>query len=705
MLWLVVLAVGLLIIAVVMGHQDARGLSTLRFDPLISLTIRVGGLLIAQVWWSVALVCACTIATSLAAYRSARRRLAPDDVAILAVVSLAVLAEAAFLLHRIAIGVVLCAVVGLLALRRLRSDSLTRASFGWRDVAILIVLTAAAAVLRFYALNRITDVFEGELAPYYLAATRLAGIPLGNAGVDGPWAPLGYLFYVPVFLSIKILGPTVLAIRFSSAAVALCTLTLLYLFTLHAYGRTAAVLSGVFYMLDPLQIGWARTDVHPHGVTAWPALLIALVSLRAFAARGTRWFVLLAILMAVTWHQYPSGQTAAFIPVLVLVITVLRRERVPGLMPKVALLAAGLAGWLAGPMMTRMPGARAATLEAYFTQLGTRVAVASPAGEPLSVGGVFRHAAALTGDVIAGLFVKLRYVFHQDIFVPVPDLPSRSISWIVAALVLAGAWLLVASRQRSLGDRIVLSWIAAGIIPAIFSDHAFPKRSAMLFPALLVLAAAAGARFFDAISRHDTPIRLVVRPLAAIGIALWFCGTSWLWFSGVWWHEGIPNESLLVQRVRAELTPGTIVVARLWHNYGSAKLTYLLSDVLRDPSRAPVLWRVATPEYDLQSFVDQPALASASVPADAFFYRWPGIPADAGDRGAQSGWSRVVYILQTGIENQEQLRARGVGTRDRLDEEWVRLLQPSCGPPRLRIAPRTRCDDCGFVVLTCPFPR
>jgi hypothetical protein len=708
--WILLLTGGIGAAAMLLREQDASGRAALSiFAPMMSLSVAVGGLLIPHVWALIALVSGSIVLASVVLYLRARRKLSAIDRSLLACVSLGVLCETALLHGRVFIGAALLMAAAFFALRRPADvPPLNRDAFQWRDAAILGIATAAAALLRFYALNRIPDVFEGELSPYYLAATRLAGIPLGNAGAGGPWAPLGYLFFVPVFAAIKILGSTVLAIRFGSAAVGLCTLSLLYVFTLNAYGRIAAALAAVFYTLDPLQIGWGRTDVHPHGVTAWPALLIALVTLRALPEAGLRWSALLAALMALTWHQYPSGQTAAFIPVIVFGIALIRRERVPRPGAKSALMAAGIGGWLAGPLLTRAGGANAGGLSAYFVRLGPRVSWpnhSASGGVVAAAEGLSRHVATLTADVMAGLFVKLRDTFHQDIFVPVPDLPSRSVSWIVSALVLAGVCLMISRRLRTTADRIVAAWIVAAMLPAIFSDHAYPKRSAMLFPALFVVAAAAGAPFLRTLREHDTRLRRAVRPLTTVAIVLWFCGTTWLWFSGVRWPEGRPNESVLVEALRPELTPGTIVIAKLWHGYAPGKLTYLLSDALRDASRAPLLWYIMTPDRDLQSLIERPTLAAAYASSDAFYYRWPGVGPVTGDRSSAPGWSRVVYVLQTGIDNADRLRLRGVGPQDRLDQEWLDPLRASCGPPRITIAPREDCDDCGFIVVACPVPR
>src|SRR5699024_3020663 len=137
------------------------------------------------------------------------------------------------------------------------------------------------------------------------------------------------------------------------------------------------------------------------------------------------------------------------------------------------------------------------------------------------------------------------------------------------------------------------------------------------------------------------------------------------------------------------------VVARLWHGYAAGKLTYLLSDILADPRHGPLLWYIVTPDDEMQSLVTDPTRAAAHARPDAFHYRWAGLRPPDGERWPSTGWTRVIYVLQTGIETPEQLRVRGTGPNERRDTDWMTALR-TCGAPLTTIPARQDCDDCGF---------
>jgi dolichyl-phosphate-mannose-protein mannosyltransferase len=707
--WSACLTLLLCVIAIVARQEDVAGRRTGEaITPAIAFASRLGHWLIANVHIVVLTFALCVMAIAAAAAIMCWRADGKGPgVAIFAIVGLATAAQAAFLWHFVALGIafVVGAVVCGIALRPSGSVA-TSEHFGWADAAILLVLTLCAAIVRFYALNQLPNVFEGELAPYYLASTNLRGIPLGNAGVSGPWAPLGFLFYVPVFVATTFFGPTLLAVRFSTAAVSLITLALLYTFALVGFGRVAAVFTGIFFVFDPLQIGWGRTDVHPHGVTTWPAVLICLTTLAAFKTDRVRWFAILAALMALSWHQYPSGQTAALIPLFVLGATSVSGERVPRLAAKIALLAAGLVAWIAGSVIADLPvGVLDAPLR-YFQRLDTRVLWnRTDTAQPLiaRLEAVFANAATLTSDLVAGLFVQLRYTFHQDIFIPIGGWPSRSVPWIVGALAIAGVCLFTTRRRRTTADWVLAAWVVAAILPAVFSDRAYPKRAATLFPALFVCAGAVASEFLTAMRGRLEPLRIGTTALAALGVGAWFCTTSYLWFSGLAMQYGKPNETIVAEQIANHLKPGTIVVADLWHGYGRGKLTYLLSGVLRDSVRQPVFWYVRDWDRDLRSIMEHPELSVRYADSNAFYYRWSGLSPLVAATDKEHAWRQVIFVLQTGLDTPKKLQVvRNSSSLQYSDAERLALLDqlyPGCRP---QIVPPVHCEDCGYVIATCP---
>jgi 4-amino-4-deoxy-L-arabinose transferase-like glycosyltransferase len=509
-----------------------------------------------------------------------------DDVTTLTVVMLAILAQGAWLWNYVVPGIVIAVgmlVVSVMPLVWRSSDredegrQTPSATFAWTDCWLLLAISLMAWLLRLYALNRVPGTFEGELAPYYLGASTLGGIPLANAGSDGPWAPLGLLFYLPIHAAVSYFGPSVLAVRFASASMSLLTLALLYAFGSRWFGRGAAICAAVFFALDPLQIGWGRTDVHPHGVTAWTLLVMCWVTLTAYESGRVRWFVVLAALMTISWHQYPSGQFAVLIPLLFFGVTALRPAGLDRRQSTIRLvsLGLGLALWLAGPTIAHRLAGESSGIADYLTRLGPRIVLTQPAPFAVSTDTVKTLAirvSGATGDLLAGLFVELRHRFHQDVLIPISGWPTRSLSWLVAALALAGLAMMFKRQHRPAGT-IVACWIVAAALPAILSETVYPKRSAALFPALFIVAGVAAQEVARVSRRLPAWWRRPAFGAAVVSVAVWFCVSAQLWFSPVNVRYGTDSETRVANWVTASLRPGTIVIADLWHTYTHGKLS------------------------------------------------------------------------------------------------------------------------------------
>ncbi len=239
----------LIVTAVVARREEAADRVTLdALAPLVMTAANAGAPLIANVRAAI-LATAASIAVfaALAAYHGWRRS-RPEDALLAGVVLLAVAAEVSVVSSLTWLGVMLITGAVLLGWFAAAPGEVVKDDrhFGWVDFAVLLAITCLAIAVRLFAINRLPADFEGELAPYYLGATALDGILPANAGAGGPWAPMGLLFYVPLYLSTQFFGATLLAVRFSAAAVSLATLGLLYYFVLGAYGRTAAILAATF---------------------------------------------------------------------------------------------------------------------------------------------------------------------------------------------------------------------------------------------------------------------------------------------------------------------------------------------------------------------------------------------------------------------------------------------------------------------------
>ena len=151
---------------------------------------------------------------------------------------------------------------------------------------------------RFRSLNSLHSFFDGELSPYMAGATNIKGIILANAGVNGPWAPLGYFYYLPIYLNNLFFGSSTFSVRLASAQISLVTIILAYFLGKKIHSKLVGLISATFISLDPIQIFWARTDIHPHGATVWISLLIAI-----YLITKNKNKLVLLLLMALSFHQ------------------------------------------------------------------------------------------------------------------------------------------------------------------------------------------------------------------------------------------------------------------------------------------------------------------------------------------------------------------------------------------------------------------
>jgi len=540
------------------------------------------------------------------------------------------------------------------------------------DVVLLAAPIAVAVVMRFYALNRVPNIFEGELSPFSLGATDWWGMWLANAGAGGPWAPLGMLYYLPIRLAVEVAGPTVLAIRLGSAVVSVATVVIGAVLAREIAGRWAGVLAAFLLALDPLQVGWGRTDVHPHGSTAWPALLLAYATLRMLRTGATRWFAAVAVLMAVTWHQYPSGQFAVLVPVLALLAaTVLDRRRAAGWSWRPLLVAAGLGGWLLGfPLTERVATGRWVGFADYMRRLGPRME--GQAGVE-SVVAYLEHVARAAWELAVGIWMGVPRLFHQTFLPETPHLTVRALPWAVAALALVGLVALLV-RPRRATSWVLVALTATSAAPAVMSDLAYVKRASVLYPTLeIVVAVVAAALLRAAAVSRPRVARSVLTTVAAVAIALWAATACHLWFSGERYPWGRPAEEVIADAVAAEIGPGDLVVASFWDHYMDGKLTYLLSDRLRDDEPPPV-WLITRPDGSAWPRVAaDPGSVVADAPSRPWVVAWAGL-----DPRPRWTSGRVVYLLEAHDDVDSQLAA----IRSACPGSRATLLEPDAAEPK-----------------------
>jgi hypothetical protein len=559
---------------------------------------------------------------------------------------------------------------------------------------MLLLACAIGLIFRTYALNVIADSFEGELSPYSAGASSLKGMLLANRGTNGPWSPLGILYYLPIYSTTKIFGTTLVALRLSSALVGVLTIPLVYLLAARLSGRIGALLAASLFALNCLHIGWSRTDIHPHGVTTWPTLLMCWFLIKAYDTKKIGWACGVALMMGLSWHQYPSGQSAVVAPVIAVVLYwMTNRRSLPLTRTQTTLVATGLALWAIGlPFSYWLADGRWQFINP-FTLTGPR-ALWGHEGQPLSqieiTGLVVTNALKHLGDVLQGIFYRQPYIFHQEWLPYTESVLGRTVAWLEVPFSLLG-FLIILRSIKSFESAVMLGWIIAAILPGILSEHAYPKRLSTLFPAIDIVAALGMATLVHyGITRYRSKWRGLVGATAFVVIfAAYAAFTTWSWFSGRYWRYGLPAEIAFAERLKEAITPGTIVIADLNRSYEAGKYLYLTLDHLADPSSRPNIWLPATTPT-VPYLIRNPLMAQQHLPG-TMPYIWTKLRDQVVESTSYSEWNKILFIIQEGPED----RSENINN--------VQLASTRCATPNISRLTRERSALNTLVLIECPF--
>lgn len=576
---------------------------------------------------------------------------------------------------------------GAIALNRWQEED---QSFNKRDVAALGVIFLIAMVLRMYALNFIANSFDGELSPYSAGATSLQGMFFANRGVSGPWAPLGLLYYLPIYFTTTFFGTTLVALRLSSAIVGLLTLPLIYILGTRIGGKLSGHLAAALFAVNCLHIGWSRTDVHPHGVTTWPTVLMCWCLLKAYDSRSIVWSSAVAVLMGLSWHQYPSGQTAVVAPIIAISwYAIANRGSLPIPRAHLVLILGGIGLWVIGLPSSYYFADGRFEIQNVFTLTGPRASwggVESPSiFTTLQV--VVTTSIKHLGDVFQGLFYRQPYFFHQEWVPLVSSSFARTIVWMAMPFVVLGSIVLLRQFRR-FESAVMGSWLIVALLPGILSANAYPKRLSTFFPALDVIAAIGLASLVYFVSSGN---RIWARRLAissiCVAFASYFLFLTNVWFSGRFWRYGEPSEVRVAAQMAEVITPGTIVIADLNRGYEPGKSLYLLLDHLVDPRNRPNLW-LSVGTSHLKGLVEDP-LRGAAMFTSTWPYLWTKLRGQIAETASFSGWSRVVFMIQTGTPTQYP------------NDELIALASARCKSPQRHTIQVPYAEGCDLVVIAC----
>lgn len=519
----------------------------------------------------------------------------------------------------------------------------------YQEAATLLGIGMVAVFFRYYALNRLLQFFEGELAPYMAGATSLDGMLLANIGWEGPWAPLGLLYYLPIWAMTLVDGSTVLAVRLGSAVIGVLTIVVVYLVVRDVLGRTAALWSTALLAFDTLQVSWGRSDMHPHASTAWPGILLYGATVRALGSGATGWYVVVTLLMGLSWHQYPSGQFVVIVPVIAFAVHAWQnRGFLRASWRKALLIVTGAGLWILGyPLASFMAVGEPKGILAYVSHLGPRLLGGSDEAVygGIPVRDLIATVSRNSWEITLGLFTEVPRIFHQTVVPNMNGLALRALPWVVVACAVVGlAFSVLRLRERWSAPLIAL--VVSGILPAVLSDEAWLKRASLLYVALIIVAAVPLSIITDGLCRMlGRKARWIGGGLLAVSLLLWSCVWAHLWFSGRYFDYGIPAETTIFEALDEHLEPDTLLIVSIWGDYIEGELVYLLHDSLAE--RQPMALFFTDPRLEgWRTLLASPLEALSKINNKLWYWTWLGLGEEIPRVVKHRDWSRVVYLIE-----------------------------------------------------------
>lgn len=558
------------------------------------------------------------------------------------------------------------------------------------DAFIFGAVFILALIHRLYALNLISEFFEGEISPYSAGATSLSGMIYANRGTNGPWSPLGFLYYLPIYFTTSIFSVDLLSLRLSSVLVGLATLPLIFVLAHRLGGRITAHVATAFFAFNCLHLGWHRSDIYPHGAMTWPTLLLCWCLLKAYDTKKMIWALGVALMMGLTWHQYPSGQSAVVIPPVALGLFCLFNRFSWSMSKKqTVLIAFGVGLWILGLPASYYLADGTFIFRNPFTLTGSRASW----GDPNVANSVFSSllhvvllALSQTWDVIQGIFFKQPYFFHQE-WVPYFDLiQARTVAWLEVPFLFIGTLTLLRFAKK-FESCVLFAFLFAAILPGVLSEHAYPKRLSTFYPALDIIAGIGLVAILNHIRLSSWYVKTFVTTSITLGFAVFFCFLSNVWFSGRFWKMREPAEIAISQDIARSITPGTIVLGSLTREYDAGKYLYLLLDHLASPTNRPNAW---LPNYTPRVAHDiEHPLEALNTIASTWPYLWTKLDKQVEEISTYRDWQKIVFIFQTNAKAEPY------------QPELASLAMSRCATPIHRtIAPKGSAQS-GLLLIEC----
>lgn len=552
------------------------------------------------------------------------------------------------------------------------------------EALCFVALFIVGITLRFYALNRIFNYFEGEETPFAIAGTDLGSMSLADVGYDGPWSPFGYIYFFLVYISTKLFGTTLLSLRLGAAVPGMLMILLIYLFVRNTFSRTAAFAAAFMLTIDSKQVSWSRYEF-PHGATALTAILITWLTYHSFKSDRLTPRILLMLCMGLCFHQYPSGQTAFLIPWFYFFYFIMfeRGRNIRFYAARIPFLLCGSLLWYYGYSFAKYFAYGEWAPPAYLERFDSRVAWKSVNGRPFIEQALFLFGQYVNNlvDYFASLTQQVRISPPPQDHIPgYGNLPIRTIFLATPPLALVTLGILIRDPGWNQGA-IIFSWIIAALIPCVLSNEAAPRRAATSFPALMCAAGVGYALLRNYTRSILGSLGRIFIPIVELCLVFALALTSISqWFSGQWMKYGDPGENRIIRQIQHFAKPGSIIVLDLQDPYMIGRLTFLMLDFLNAKENRPVLWFELNTQSATQfnALINDPQIV-ASLVGDSLLYRWSGLKYHALENSTRSSWDQLIYVTEhfPNSDQAEPARARLAQVRtncaDRKEVDYLNI--------------------------------
>jgi len=510
----------------------------------------------------------------------------------------------------------------------------------------LLLTLLSGCYFRFRYLNQLNRSFDGEISPYMAGATNLKGIILANAGVNGPWAPLGYLYYIPIYFNNLFFGSSILSVRLASAQISILNIILVYLLAKKIHSNFAGLIASAFLALDPMQIFWGRSDIYCHGSTASISIVLALYLTKNLNNKTSNKFIIL-FPMALSFHQYPSGQIAVFIPFVLLSLKKLLYKKEVKFLKEFSLYTIGFILWIFGFFLKYRLAYGNWHYPNMINQFGQRTSWSQSEGFIKILSKIINN----LFEIITSFFYKMSEKTHQTI-IPIFEtdyfnVNQQSVIFFSIPFITFAFFVFFKNPRKNFSKYgILFACCLCSIIPAIFSSHSYPKRYSNLFPFLYIMGSISISDFISYARQKSRILYTTSLSLITITFALYFLINNHLFFSGKNFEYGTPIETKVSKFIEERIEDDMIILYRSINHFNYGKYTYLLTDAFNKNKDKVFIWDTGAvrKEKEEEHYIKYPKDVTDYI-SNSFLQQWTMLREKLPIVKVHKNWKKVFYIF------------------------------------------------------------